>query len=123
MECQPPVACLRCGRPLRATASRASGMGPVCRAKVRAAEKAAHLERFTPAQVMRAEELIELGGLVPSGSPEVVLAVSTSGAATYAVRADIQTCTCPAGQHGNRCYHLAAAEIWRQALPHRKAAA
>lgn len=98
-------------------------MGRVCKAKVREAERKARLDAFTPAQILRAEEILELGGLVPSPVPDAMLAVSTSGAATYLVRADVQTCSCPAGRHGNRCYHLAAAEIWRQAQPVRKAVA
>lgn len=104
-----PTRCLRpgCGRVLRAPASVKAGYGPVCRAKIRAAALAEALRDFTAAQIEKARELIEMGGLVPV-RPGIFRTVSSQGDETYLTAATGQ-CNCPAGLRGRRCYHGAAA--------------
>jgi hypothetical protein len=73
-----------------------------------ASRAAADLSIFKPEQIDKAEELISDRGIqVFRGT--VFLAVSSRGDATYTTDAD--GCTCPAGDRGIRCYHMAAARI------------
>jgi len=104
-----PARCLRCGRALRAANSVAAGYGPVCRARIRAAQLAESLRDFTAAQVAKARELIADAGLVPTGHSGVYRAVSSDGTSTYLAHPAV--CSCPAGVHGRRCYHMAAARM------------
>ncbi|MBB4931864.1 hypothetical protein F4561_002684 [Lipingzhangella halophila] len=102
--------CLRCGRVLRSTRSLNAGYGPTCRAKVRAAAKAAVLAQYKAHQVEKAQELIDQGALIPLRGHRVFLAVSTDGSVTY--RAHRAACTCPAGIKGRHaCKHQIAAHI------------
>ena len=107
------ITCLRCGRVLTSADSIAAGYGPTCRAKIRAAEKAADLTEFSPRQVGDARELIHDGGALPlrrwGHGSLIIVAVSTDGTAVH--RTTTHACTCPAGVKGTRCYHLAAARI------------
>jgi len=115
-----PTRCLRCGRKL----TRSTGYGPVCRARIRAAERAAHIGDFTAAQVDKARELIADGGLVPTNRPGVYRAVSSRGDVTYLVTPD-GICNCAWALRSGLaagCYHVAAARILEAAQYVRKAA-
>jgi hypothetical protein len=100
--------CLRCGRTLTATSSITAGYGRICRARIRAAALAEALRDFTAAQIDKARELIADGALVPMRAG-VWQASSSDGSSRYLVA--WQTCSCPAGIHGRRCYHVAAARM------------
>lgn len=100
--------CLKCGRRLTSARSIARGYGGGCWAKVRRAPKVADLSAYKPAQLSQARELIEDGAIVPLRG-RVFQAVSSDGAETYLTHP--QTCNCPAGLKGRRCYHVAAARI------------
>ena len=104
-----PARCLRCGRSLRASASITAGYGPVCRARIRAAQLAAALRDFTADQAAKARELIADAGLVPTRHAGVYRAVSSDGTSTYLTHP--AGCSCPAGLRGRRCYHMAAARV------------
>jgi excisionase family DNA binding protein len=70
----------------------------------------ANLDAWKPAQVDKARELVEQGGILPARRPGFYKAVSSDGAGTYLVHAS--GCTCPAGQRGkHQCYHRASAAI------------
>jgi len=105
-----PTRCGRCGRTLTAAASIARGYGRGCAAKIDAATKVVDLADYQAAQLAKAAELIELVAIART-APALYLAVSSRGDATYAVDQAACTCTCPAGERGVRCYHLAAATI------------
>jgi hypothetical protein len=101
--------CTRCGRVLTSAISIARGYGRTCRAKVIAAAKVAD---HKPAQIAKAQELIELGGIVPlrSGRTRVFVVVSTSGTGRYLTAP--QACNCAAGLKGRSvCYHRIAAQL------------
>jgi hypothetical protein len=110
--------CLRCGRKL----TRSIGYGPVCRARIRAAEQAAPLADFTAAQLDKARQAIADGALVPTNREAVYRAVSSDGTTTYLVHPAM--CGCPAGTRGlgRPCYHRAAVAILEAARPARRAA-
>jgi hypothetical protein len=57
--------CLRCGRRLSSAKSVATGYGPTCTRKVKAAAKAEIVAQHKPQAIAKAEELIEQGGIVP----------------------------------------------------------
>jgi len=107
--CKTETRCLRpgCGRILRAASSVKAGYGPVCRAKIRATAARVALMNYTAAQIDKAAELISDGGLIPVRAG-LFRAASSRGDCTYLTDADGR-CDCPAGQHGRRCYHTAAA--------------
>lgn len=113
--------CHRCGRRLTSAASVARGYGRTCRAKVREAAKVVDLTTYKVFQVAKAEELIEQGGIVPTGRAALYLAVSSDGTTRYMVDAAEGSCSCPAGDKGHRCYHLLAADILTAAAPNRAA--
>lgn len=98
--------CLRCGRTLRTTKSKALGYGPKCAAKVR--HSAVDLTDYKAHQVASARELIEDGAIIPLRSV-VFIAVSTDGTETY--KTAPTACSCPAGLKGSRCYHSLAARL------------
>lgn len=101
--------CLRCGRALRSAKSVATGYGPTCTRKVKAAAKAEVVAQYKPHQVAKAEELIEQGGLIPLRG-NVYLAVSSDGSQTY--KTHRAACTCKAGLKGlHPCKHRIAAHI------------
>lgn len=100
--------CLRCGRTLTSSKSIATGYGPTCGAKIRKA--AAGLDHFKPAQVEKAAELIEQGGIVPFRGRRIFRAVSSDGTRTYLTAP--QACNCAAGLKGKHvCFHRIAATI------------
>ncbi|MGW3365940.1 DUF6011 domain-containing protein [Streptosporangium canum] len=117
---QEPANCLRCGRLLRSAKSIGDGMGRTCKAKVATAAKTIDLADFKPAQQAKATEVIEQGGILPTSRPHLYRAVSSDGTTTYLVAA--QSCTCPAGIKGRRCYHVAAVRILLAAHTSRRAA-
>ena len=69
----------------------------------------AKLDTYKPAQLDKAAELIEQGGLIPTTLVGRYTATSSDGTIHYLVTTD--TCTCQAGQRDLRCYHRAAATI------------
>jgi ribosomal protein S14 len=103
-----PARCLRCGRKLRVSQT----YGPVCRARIRAAAAAEAVKGFAAAQVEKARELIEDGGLVPTSRPGVFRAVSSDGERTYLTHRE--TCNCPSGLRrltAVSCKHSLAARL------------
>ncbi|MFF4600143.1 DUF6011 domain-containing protein [Amycolatopsis sp. NPDC001319] len=101
--------CTRCGRTLRAAASVARGFGRHCQAKVTAAAKTTG---HKPAQVAKAVELIEVGGIVPlrTRHTRVFAVVASDGVGRYLTAP--QACNCKAGLRGvSTCYHRIAAEL------------
>ena len=101
--------CLRCGRTLRAAASVKRQYGRGCWTLIRAAALAEAVKGFAAAQVEKARELIELGGIIRASRPGVFRVVSSKGDETYLTHSNV--CNCPAGLRGRQCYHLAAARI------------
>jgi ribosomal protein L37E len=102
--------CLRCGRALKSDKSVATGYGPTCTRKVKAAAKAKVIAAHKPTLVAKAEELIEQGGIIPIRARRVFAVISSDGSTTY--KTAPQGCTCPAGIKGRFvCYHRIAAEI------------
>ncbi|MEV6014720.1 DUF6011 domain-containing protein [Streptomyces sp. NPDC051997] len=102
--------CLRCGRKLTSTKSTATGYGPTCTRKVKAAAKAEIVATYKPHLVAKAEELIEQGGIVALRGRNVFQVVASNGVDTY--KAARQGCTCAAGLKGKHvCYHRIAAHI------------
>lgn len=80
----------------------------------------ADLDAFKPAQVDKARELVEQGGILRTSRPGLYTAVSSDGTVTYLVHAS--GCTCPAGQRGkHQCYHRASAAILNAAATLRAA--
>jgi hypothetical protein len=105
--------CTRCGRTLTSLRSIALGYGPTCARRITAAAAVVDLDAYKTFQVTKAIELIAERAIVAAGrtSPTVFLAVSSRGDATYQVDTEDHTCSCPAGESGRTCYHLAAADI------------
>ncbi|WP_242882532.1 SWIM zinc finger family protein [Actinomadura litoris] len=62
--------------------------------------------RFSAQQLDDADELISDGGIVEV-EPGEYRTVSKNGAYIYSTTTT--SCTCKAGRHGRRCYHIAAA--------------
>lgn len=110
MTTEQPTAtrCTRCGRTLCSDLSRAAGMGRTC------ARRAAVETTYSAAQLAKAVELIEDGGIAvtplrTARGRRVFEVVASSGAARY--MATVTACTCPAGLKGRRCYHRAALRL------------
>lgn len=102
--------CLRCGRALRSLKSTTSGYGPTCTRKVRESARAEVIATHKPAQVAKAVELIEQGGIIPLRARRIFTVISSDGTASY--KTAPQACTCPAGLKGRFvCYHRIAAQI------------
>jgi len=102
-----------------AAALAAPSSGRVCRAKVRKTV-AIVAEAVKPEQHAKMADLIEDGGIVPVSRPGVYAATSSDGTTVYVVNVNDGSCTCPAGQNGRDCYHLAGALVLQAAI--RKAA-
>ena len=104
------VKCHRCGRTLRAEASKKRLYGRGCWAIMRAAALAEAVKGFAAAQVEKARELIADGGLIATSRKGVYRAVSSKGDAMYLTHA--ATCSCPGGLRGRTtCYHSLAVRI------------
>lgn len=101
--------CARCGRILHSPNSVALGYGPTCFRKIRAAAEVVDLSAYKREQVKKAAELLAHGGVIRAG--HLYLVASSDGSARYQTSPTSGTCTCKAGQHGRRCYHLAAATV------------
>jgi hypothetical protein len=81
----------------------------------------ANLDQYKPAQVDRARELIEQGGILATSRPGIYTAVSSDGTVTYLVAEE--ACSCPAGLRGKHvCYHRAAVALLNAAKNARRAA-
>lgn len=106
-----PITCGRCGRILRSARSIKRGYGPTCGAKrVQPFEIVDVVADYTAAQVEKARELVELGGIVRIWPDRKVFkVVSTKGDEVY--RTHPAACNCPAGLHSRRCYHELAAQV------------
>jgi len=63
---------------------------------------------FKPEQVAKAEALVRSGGIKAHGHG-LYVARSSRGDVTYAT--DGLSCSCPAGAHDRRCYHVLAARM------------
>lgn len=98
--------CGRCGRTLTDPDSIAAGYGPVCQRRI---AEAATASAHQPAQIAKAVELIETGGMVTVHHGRAYRAVSSDGQRTYLVAGE--ACNCPAGLHGRLCYHRVAVEL------------
>ncbi|HJT02044.1 MAG TPA: DUF6011 domain-containing protein [Pseudonocardiaceae bacterium] len=101
--------CKRCGRKLTSQRSVARGYGRTCAAKVARIE--AVIATYQPMQIDKALEAIEQTAIVPASDPARFVAVSSDGERNYIVDSALRMCSCPAGQHGRMCYHLAAADL------------
>lgn len=102
--------CLRCRRVLRSAKSIATGYGPTCTRKVRAAAKTELITAYKPQQIAKAQELIEQGGIIPLRARHIFTVISSDGTNSY--KTAPQACTCPAGLKGKFvCYHRIAAQI------------
>jgi hypothetical protein len=106
--------CGRCGRTLTDPESVAAGYGPVCAKRI---AEAAQASTHQPAQVAKAVELIETGGMVTVHHGRAYRAVSSDGQRTYLVAGE--ACNCPAGLHGRMCYHRVAVELLAMPKPRR----
>lgn len=82
--------------------SAAAGLGPGCRARIRAAALSEALRAYTAEQISKALELIAGKGIVVSGVAGVFRTVSSDGTAYYLTAASGQ-CNCRAGLNGRRC--------------------
>lgn len=103
--------CNRCGRTLRSAKSIAAGYGPTCKAKVaQAVATVTEAAVYKPFQITKAVEVIELAAIVRQAAGRFQ-AVSSRGDAVYLVDQAAHVCSCPAGEKGVTCYHLAAADI------------
>lgn len=101
--------CARCGRTLTSATSIARGFGRHCQGKITAAAKAS---AHKPGQLAKAQELIEVGGIVPlrTHHARVFTVVASDGVGRYLTAP--QACNCKAGLRGvSTCYHRIAAEL------------
>jgi hypothetical protein len=105
--------CLGCGRKISSKESLAVMRGSGCRAKLRKAARTADLSAWTPAQVEKARELIEDGGIVRAGErPDVFRAVSEDGEELHVTTPKGCNCDASRGLLAKRpCYHRCAAVI------------
>lgn len=106
--------CLSCGRPLRNARSVARGRGPRCWSKVLKAAVESIADEYSPKQVGKASELLELGAVVPVRGRRVFRVISSDGHSSYLTAA--QACNCPAGLRGRHCYHRVAVHSVQLAL-------
>lgn len=74
------------------------------------------LAAYTPAQLRKAIELVKAGRVRPVAGGHEFLVTASDGVTRYVVDAYRQVCDCPAGAHGRRCYHLAAALAMDEAV-------
>ena len=98
--------CGRCDRPLSAAESVADGYGPICRARLLTAARSI-TSQYSPAQVTKAIEAVELGAVVRVDR-DTHLVLSSDGTVAYEVDLPARSCTCRARVW---CYHLAAIQI------------
>jgi hypothetical protein len=102
--------CRKCHRTIRTAASVALGYGPTCWRKVKQAAKAKAISQYKPHLIIKAQELLSLGALVPLRGNRVFLVPSSDGSQTY--RTHRAACTCPAGAKGlHPCKHRIAAHM------------
>ncbi len=95
----------------------ARGYGPTCARKIRQETKEAKAP-FSADQQAKADKLIASGSITLR-ERGLYVAVSSKGDTTYCVTE--HSCSCPAGVHDRRCYHLLAVRLLeiRTRLPRR----
>ena len=98
--------CRRCGGELYAADSVTLRLGRACADRA-LTEALAH---WTPEQVTKAREAVDLGAVVPMARFGLYGVVGSTGR-IYVADAERFTCTCRAADCGLRCYHIAAALI------------
>lgn len=106
--------CLRpgCNRKLTDPKSVATGYGPRCAAKIRAAAKAADLSAWTASQIEDARQAIEDGAVVPSSREGVFHVVSSDGEEVHRTAEHGCNCTNGLKTHQPRpCWHRCAVVI------------
>jgi hypothetical protein len=108
--------CERCHRALTSAASIARGRGRACQAKVDAVAAAA-VDVIPAPALAKALQAIRDHAIVHR-TRALYWAVSSNGKQTYEVDARAGSCTCAAGRHGRRCYHVYAAAILAAAGQH-----
>lgn len=95
-----PARCRDCGRPIRAAASVARGLGEGCLRKAR--RRAVELgDAYSDDQVEAAVEAVEDGAVVPDADAGVWLVVASKGEVVYTT--DGAVFDCPAGKAGRAC--------------------
>lgn len=99
----PTTNCLRCGRALTSSRSRAAGYGKGCARKIRQNTETLGAQ-FTDRQIEDAVELVEDGGVIPVDG----ITWLTVGSRGEIYTTTAHSCTCPRGEHGRACYHQAA---------------
>lgn len=105
----PTVTCTRCNRVLTSQKSRLRGFGDTCWRKLQAAAQVFSVSGYKAPQIQKAADLLTSGGVARVG--RLFRATSSNGTVIYLTDPNAGTCTCLAGQHGRRCYHLAAASV------------
>lgn len=108
--------CERCHRALTSAASIARGRGRACQAKVDAVAAAA--VDVIPAPALAKAVAAIRARAITHRTRALYWAVSSNGKQTYEVDARAGSCTCPAGRHGRRCYHVYGAAILAAAGQH-----
>lgn len=103
-----------CQRPgckgiLRSPESIARGMSVLCDRKVRQAEALVAAAGFKPEQVEKAHAAIRSGQVKVEDEGLLTVPSSKNDGSRYAT--DGASCTCPAGAHDRRCWHLAVAIV------------
>ncbi|HET9889700.1 MAG TPA: DUF6011 domain-containing protein [Mycobacterium sp.] len=101
--------CRRCHRRLSDATAVARGYGRTCWAKVQEAARAA-AEGEPTSRMEAAVEAIEDGAVVHQ-TLDLWLVVSSKGDEVYTADLGTGGCTCKAGEHGRRCWHVLAAEL------------
>lgn len=98
--------CIRCGRKLTNKTSMRRGYGRKCRNHLNRAARQVALT-FSETQVRKAANLLRSECVTWDGTESVYRVIS--GESIYWTSPE--RCTCPAGEHGRRCYHRCAVRI------------
>lgn len=102
--------CLRCDRPLRSKKARQDGAGEKCK-RILDSKLREVLDEFHAWQVRKALDAISAGAFSSCGRGNFVVQSSKNPDEIYAVSVRHNVCTCQAGEHGVKCYHLAGARL------------
>jgi hypothetical protein len=95
------VLCRRCKRPLRNTRRRKNQIGRDC---ARLEKLQVIIDTFTPEQIEKAKEILDLGAFQKADNVYNIL--SSDGSQIYLTSS--KQCTCTAGQYDKMCYHRVA---------------
>ncbi|UOX85309.1 SWIM zinc finger family protein [Amycolatopsis sp. FBCC-B4732] len=68
------------------------------------------LANYSPVQVEKVRQLLADGGIARVDRTTFTV-VASDGVHRYEVSTAHASCTCKAGEHGRRCYHVAAAQL------------